>query len=271
MPDYTADNRRWWDEVTPVHIEKYGDQFVGVDEFLAGQTSLDPLELAELGPVQGKRLLHLQSHFGLDTLSWAREGAKVTGLDFSGVAIKKARGLARQAGLEATFIETNVYEARPLLDPPYDIVYTSRGVLNWLHDLDVWAKLIADSLSPGGVFYLMELHPLLFVIDLDKQQRLELKYPYFHSRDALPGEPGEGDYADPLYIPKAPTWEWSWSLGDVVSALAGAGLRIEFLHEWPWLFYKAMPVMKEHQPGRWIIPGYEDKIPLTYTLKALRK
>ncbi len=270
MNDYFNDNQAWWDEVTPVHEKTYGNLFVGIDEFLGGKTTLEPLELEEMGPVPGKSLLHLQCHFGLDTLSWVREGASVTGIDFSEKSIQLAQNIAEQAKLPAKFIQSNIYDLPNVLKQQFDIVYTSRGVLNWLPDLEKWAEIIHRYLKPGSMFYTMELHPMLFVLDETRSGEIELKYPYFSTGEPLVSEADETDYADHSFIPKSRTWEWSWSVGDVVSALSGVGLHIEFLHEFPWTFYKALPGMVETEPMRWVIPGKEKHLPLCYTLRATR-
>ncbi len=266
---HRKDNLRWWNEVTPVHVKSYGTHFVGVEEFLSGRTALDPLEIDEIGPVSGKSLLHLQCHFGLDTLSWAREGATVTGIDFSEEAIQTAQKLAERAALTAHFIQSDLYELPFNLDGQFDVVYTSRGVLNWLDNIERWAEIIRHFLKPGGIFYLMEIHPFLFTLDLDEKGRPAIVEPYFHSNEPLLCESGDPDYADETFYPKSQTWEWGWSLGDVINALVKAGLRIEFLHELPWSFYKALPNMEEVETGRWTLPGFEGKLPLTYSLRAV--
>ncbi len=153
-------NRSLWDELTPVHLRSYG-----VERFLAGEPWLPKRILEEVGDVQGKSLLHLQCHFGLDTLAWAREGAVVTGVDFSPEAIKAAEELSKQANLPARFICSDIYDLPEVLDEQFDIIFTSIGVLCWLKDLDVWARIIADHLKPGGVFYIMEGHPLITTFD----------------------------------------------------------------------------------------------------------
>lgn len=166
-------NRAFWDELTPVHLRAYG-----VERFLAGERWLPEEILNEVGGVQGKSLLHLQCHFGLDSLAWARQGAKVTGADFSPQAIEAARELAERANLPAKFVCSDIYDLPKHLEGSFDIVFTSIGVLCWLKDLNTWAKVIAHFLKPNGFFYIMDGHPLLYTFDDEGQWRFTLSY--FH-------------------------------------------------------------------------------------------
>ena len=149
-------NRAHGDEATPIHVRS---AFYDVAAFKAGKTSLQRIEIEELGDVKGKTLLHLMCHFGLDTLSWARAGALVTGVDFSSEALVQARGLAEELNIPAHFVETNIYELPSVLEERFDIVFTSYGVLCWLPDLAEWARIIARSLRQGGTFHMLEDHP----------------------------------------------------------------------------------------------------------------
>ena len=155
-----AGNRKLWDEITPVHLRSYG-----VERFLAGERWLPKEILEEVGDVRGLSLLHLQCHFGLDSLAWVRQGAQVTGVDFSPIAIDSARGLSRHADLPAEFICSDVYDLPGNLTGQVDLVFTSIGILCWLNDLTAWAGVIAHFLKPGGVFYVMDGHPLLYTFD----------------------------------------------------------------------------------------------------------
>ena len=148
-------NRAYWDEIAPVHARAYRE----IDLLRNGEAILDEIELREVGEVEGKTLLHLQCHIGTDTLAWARRGAIVTGVDFSPQSIALARQLQKELGLRATLICANLYELPGVLDQRFDVVYTSRGVLCWLRDLQEWARIIAHFLKPGGIFYIMESHP----------------------------------------------------------------------------------------------------------------
>lgn len=206
---------------------------------------------------------------GLDTLSWARRGARVTGVDFSSKAVAAASSLAAETGIEARFICADVYEAPDVLDETFDIVYTSHGVLGWLPDLRGWAQVVARFASPGGIFYLNEFHPFAFVFD-DSDQATELRvaYPYFHSPEPLK-LPVRGSYADPEAVVRTPV-EYSWvhSLGDVITSLVEAGLEIRYLHEFPFSSFRILPLMTRRDDGTWELPG--GSLPAEYSVMAAK-
>jgi 2-polyprenyl-3-methyl-5-hydroxy-6-metoxy-1,4-benzoquinol methylase len=170
-------NRALWDEWTAIHERS---EFYDLDEFRRGGIRLREYEIAEIGPVDGKDLLHLQCHFGIDSLSWARLGARVTGADFSPRAIALARSLANELHLEARFVESNLYDLPANLDGDFDVVYTSRGVLGWLPDIHDWARVVAHFVRPGGLFYITEIHPVANAFENEGVQpgELRLAYPY---------------------------------------------------------------------------------------------
>ena len=261
-------NRDRWDELVPLHARS---AFYDVEGFKAGKSSLRPLELAELGDVAGKSLLHLQCHFGLDTLSWARLGARVVGVDFSEQAVALARSLARELDLPAEFVGAGVYDLPGVLVGAFDIVFTSYGVLCWLPDLRRWAATAAHFLKPGGVLYLAEIHPFAMVFD-DRAAGPELRvaYPYFHAPEPLRTEP-QGTYADrAAEVRHRTSYEWVHSLGDVVNAVLGAGLRVEFLHEFPYCICGILPGMIAGADGWWRLPEGQGSIPLLFSLKATK-
>ncbi|HEV2762527.1 MAG TPA: class I SAM-dependent methyltransferase, partial [Pyrinomonadaceae bacterium] len=232
--DYFKANRTLWDASTAIHERS---AFYDVPGFKAGKSSLKPVELEEVGDVRGKSLLHLQCHFGLDTLSWARLGARVTGVDFSPEAVRLARSLAAELNLEARFVLSNVYDLPAALGEQFDVVFTSYGVLCWLPDLARWAQTVAHFLKPGGTFYAVEFHPVALTLD---DEGRPFKYPYFHSPEPLNFE-GAGDYADRAADFPHASYEWFHPLGDIVTSLINAGLRIEFLHEFPFSSYATWP------------------------------
>jgi SAM-dependent methyltransferase len=264
MEEYLKNNLDLWNELTPIHARS---AFYDVEGFKQGKCTLDSIELGEVGDVTGKSLLHLQCHFGMDTLSWARFGAEATGVDFSDKAITLARSLSNETGIRTDFICSDIYQLPEVLSKKFDIVFTSRGVLGWLPDLDRWAKVIAHYLKPGGFFYIIEGHPFMMVFDEKESSELKVRYPYFHNPEPDKWAP-EQDYADKQAIITHPSYEWAHSLSDIVTSLINAGLRIEFLHEFPDIRYKQFPFMDEYKPRHWHIKG--DMIPLTFSLKATK-
>ena len=257
-------NRRNWNERTPVHA---ASDFYDVEGFKAGRITLRDLERGEVGEVSGKTLLHLQCHFGLDTMSWARLGAKPTGVDFSDAAIDLAQSLNDESGLGVRFIHSNIYDLPDVLDEQFDIVFTSYGVLCWLPDLDRWARVVSNHLKPGGVFYIAEFHPLMGTFEQSEAGKIRPAWSYFENEFFFEGN--ERSYAgtDPI---ESPNYEWGHSLGEIVTALTGAGLVIEFLHEFPFICYQAFPVMEKSEDGWWRFPDHNDSIPQTFSIRATK-
>lgn len=267
--DPLAANLARWEEQVDIHI---GSDFYRVAEFRAGETSLDPLILSEIGDVAGKRLLHLQCHFGLDTLSFARMGAEATGLDFSPRAIAEAEKLAADLSLDAHFVLARVDEAAEKAGAGYDIVFSSWGVLMWLPDLEVWARNIAACLKPGGFFYLAEGHPMTWTLD-DEGSTIEENFRIVRSYFLNGPQQWDNahDYAEPdVTLTHFRSNEWQHTLGEVVTALAKAGLRIEFLHEHDKLVWPAVPSMTRLDEHHFGAPEGAPRLPLSYSLKARR-
>lgn len=257
-------NQALWDEIAPIHLKAYNE----VALLREGKEVLDEIELREVGPVAGKSLLHLQCHIGTDTLSWARHGAEVTGVDFSTQSIACANRLAEELDVPARFIYSNIYDLRAVHDASYDIVYTSKGVLCWLKDLKEWGRIIAHYLKPGGIFYLMESHPVVMALEEEKSGELSFAYPYFHKAAPTEWAAGDPDYADTDYVPQHGSSEWEWAVGDIVNALIEAGLRLELVNEYEKLFFRMFPSMTT-EDNRWFrLPEYSRKLPLLLTLRA---
>ena len=264
---YVEANRRNWDERVPIHRRS---AFYDVAGFLAGRNVLEPGEAEEVGHVAGKSLLHLQCHFGMDTLSWARLGAEVTGLDFSPEAVRAARELAAEAGLGGEFVQANVYDAvEALPGRTFDVVYTGQGALNWLPDMEAWAATAARLVAPGGCFYLFEFHPFGDVFDDEAPDALRIRYPYFPRTEPLYfDDPGTYTDAEAKTVHND-SYEWPHSLGEVISALAASGLTIEFLHEFDHLMWKGMECMAPgEEPNIWVIPEHRESVPLMYSIRA---
>lgn len=266
MDKYFKGNQKYWNELTPVHERA---AFYDVAGFKAGKSHLKSIELAEVGDVKGKSLLHLQCHFGLDTLSWARMGAEVTGADFSEKAIELARSLSNETGLKAHFILSNIYDLPELLKEQFDIVFTSYGILAWLPDLEAWAKIIAGFLKPGGFFYIVEGHPLSLVFDDSKDiSELKVTNSYFHKPEPDKWE-GEPSYTDKNAIISNPSYQWTHQISDVINAIISVGLDIEFIHEFPLAAYQQYPFLEKSPDGWYRLEG--NKLPLTFSLKAFNK
>ena len=255
-------NRAHWNESTPIHA---ASDFYDVAGFKAGWITLKDLERREMGDVSGKTLLHLQCHFGLDTMSWSRRGAKATGVDFSDAAIDLARSLSDELGLNARFICANVYDLPQLLQEQFDVVFASYGVLIWLPDLAEWARVVSNHLKPEGVFYIVEFHPLFGLFEPQESGDWRPRYRYFHEQmyfdDVEPSYAGGPPIA-------TPTYEWQHTLGDIVTALLDAGLRIEFLHEFPYCHYQAFPVMVQGEDGWWRLPAHRESVPQMFSIMA---
>ncbi len=263
-------NRDHWNELTPIN---QASDFYDLDGFKAGKSSLSSIEVGELGDVSGRSLLHLMCHFGLDTLSWARLGARVTGVDFSDRAVDLAKSIAGDVGVDASFVRSDVYDLPRVFQPDekFDIVFTSYGVLAWLPDLERWAQVVARYLKPGGTFYMVEFHPFADVFD-DREGVAELKvhYPYFHDPKPIRFEPGVS-YADDSAPVTTPTYEWHHGVGDVLDALISAGLRIEFFHEFPFCVYRKLPFMELGDDGWWRLKGQDGSIPLIFPSRPRRR
>ena len=258
MDDRVAVNRRHWNDRVPTHV---ASEFYDVAGFVDGRVTVAPFELDEVGDVRGKRLCHLQCHFGLDTLTWARRGAEVVGLDFSKPAIDQARRLAKQTGLDhrASFVTADVYDARDVVEGTFQVVYVSFGALTWLPDIERWAAVVASLLRRRGFLYLAEFHPVPIAVRWDE--------PY-GGGVALFDEV-DTTYADPdARVAAAANWQFTHGLGDIVTAVAAAGLRVEWLHERPvspfWNMEDDAKVRDEQ--GMWHMPG--STLPLSFSMKA---
>ncbi|TDD77785.1 class I SAM-dependent methyltransferase [Actinomadura darangshiensis] len=263
--DYLRVNQALWDERVPIHL---ASDFYDLAGFKAGGQTLRPFELDEVGDVTGRELVHLQCHFGLDTLSWARRGAHVTGLDFSEKAIGAARAVAEETSLQARFVAADVYDATTVLGETYDIVYTGLGALCWLPDIDRWAGIAASLLRPGGFVYLAEFHP--FADTLDDEEGRTLTYDYFAEGPQIWDEPGAGSYADPQApVKHTRSVEFSHGLGKVVTALTTAGLQIDFLHEHDYTLWQRFSVLEKHNTA-YRLPKGHPRLPLMYSIRATK-
>lgn len=275
LDEYLAANRARWDESVAIHATS---EFYGVDRFLAGESTLLPLDIEEVGDVEGKSLLHLQCHFGLDTLSWARLGADAVGLDFAPSAIETACEIAQRAALSAQFVESELYASLDVLRDrigTFDIVYVNLGALCWLPDVAGWARVCAGFLRDGGILYVRDVHPVTQSLDDEASAGdLRLLYPYFEQSQPQHWAGGE-DYADDsASLEHHDSYEWNHSLGEIVTAVIDAGLQVELLHEQEWTVYRALPWLVETERGIWRLPdrdGQADRrLPLMFSLRATK-
>ena len=257
-----------------MHAQGSGAEFYRIEQWLAGESKLAPWEIEEMGSVVGKSLLHMQCHIGTDTLSWAREGARVTGLDFSQNAIAEAERFADILGfVDARFVVSRVSEAAEALEgEQFDIIYTGRGALCWLPDLKEWARVCATLLKPGGTLYLEESTPTVNILDSEEGPdglRLVPKYNLFNEGPI--SEIGEGSYADPDWPGERVTHCWEYRYGTIFNALIEEGFRIEFLNERDELFFAPWPEFFEtSRPNYWRLKKGNVPMPLSFTLKAAR-
>jgi SAM-dependent methyltransferase len=261
-----AINKARWSEVVEIHARS---AFYRVAEFLKGEDVLSPIESAEIGPLQGKRLLHLQCHLGLDTLCLARRGAIATGLDFSPEAIAKAEEISQASGIPARFVEGNVYDTPKLIAERFDAVYVTWGAICWLPDIARWAEVVARMLAPGGFLYLLEGHPYAQVLEQTAADGpLIASYDYFQGADPLIFR-DQASYADAsAKIVNRESHEWNHTIGSILNALIGAGLVPEWLHEHDRLAWRLYKCLEEGPDRMFRLPAGRPKLPLAFSLKA---
>ena len=260
--DFIAINKALWNAKTPHHIKS---DFYRNDAFKAGENSLNSIELELLGDVKGKSILHLQCHFGQDSLSLARIGAKVTGIDLSDEAVDAAQQLNDELGLDAEFICCNIYDLPKVLDKKFDIVFTSYGTIVWLPDLKPWAKLISNYLVPGGAFVFAEFHPVVWMFDNHVKY---VQYSYFN-REVIE-EVESGTYADQAAEISLNSMTWNHELAEVIQPLLQENLRMVSFAEFDYSPYACFPEVTEVAPRKFQIPGMEGKLPMVYALKMMK-
>jgi ubiquinone/menaquinone biosynthesis C-methylase UbiE len=260
---YLEINKSLWNGKTEIHVKS---DFYDVESFKKGKSSLNYIELEALGDVKGKSILHLQCHFGLDSLSWSRLGAKVTGIDLSDKAIEKAKSLNKELGLDAEFICSNVYDLKNVLDKKFDIVFTSYGITGWLPDLDKWAEIISHFMKPGGTFFMVEFHPFLWMFDKNYEKII---YSYFDRGPII--EEQKGTYAEWDAEFTHLSYEWCHSLSEIIGSLMNRGLKLESFKEYPLSVYNCFNKAAKQEHGYWEVEGLEDKIPMMFSIKAVKE
>ena len=261
MDEYIEANKSSWGSIAAEHYQTFKKMLS------ANEPILNPVQIQELNNIQDKKVIHLQCNTGADTISLARMGAKVTGVDLVPENIYYARKLAAEFGInDARFIESNVLEIMEKHDEKYDIVYTTEGVLCWLPDLYLWARNIRHLIADDGFLYVMDGHPFFMVWDENSLPELVIEYPYFcksADRDEWIGgyatQPKEGV-----------NYSWMYTMSEIINALSQAGMHIEWFHEFDWLYYE-LPEKKQikDKNGNWVFPEHLERLPYTFSLKAV--
>ena len=259
---YFEVNKATWNEKVKVHAKS---DMYDLEAFKNGKSSLMNYELDALGDVKAKSLLHLQCHFGQDTLSWSRLGAKCVGVDLSNEGIKLAQKLNEELNLDAEFVCCNVLDTSKYVKDEFDIVFTSYGTIGWLPDLKPWARMIAKRLKKGGIFYIAEFHPIVWMFDYTEGKPI-MKYGYM--QDEVIYEEYEGTYANQSSKMISKEYGWNHGLGEVVTALTEAGLHIDYLKEHDESPYNVLPDLIETKSGNYVT---KDKLyPLIFEIKATK-
>lgn len=261
--NYIAINKESWNNKTQHHFES---DFYDLEGFLKGNTSLQETELKLLGDISGKSILHLQCHFGQDSISLSRLGAKVTGVDLSDKAIEKANELAIKTKSQTTFICCDIYDLPKHLDKQFDIVFTSYGTIGWLPDLDKWAKIVSRFLKPGGRFVFVEFHPVVWMFDDDFEK---IEYSYFKAGAIIETE--EGTYADRNANIRQENVTWNHSMSEVVNSLIRNDLIINSLDEFDFSPYNCFNNTIEYEAKKFRIAHLDNKIPMVYAIQCTKK
>jgi SAM-dependent methyltransferase len=258
MKDYLEVNKKLWNDKVEVHA---ASDFCNVDAFIAGETVLNSIELELLGNIKGKSILHLQCHFGQDSIELSRMGAKVTGVDLSDKAIDKARWLAEKCGTDTKFVCADIYDAPNHLDAQFDIVFTSYGTVGWLPDMDKWASVVNHFMKPDGKFVFADFHPVVWMMDYEFSK---IEYSYFNVEAII--EENEGTYADREANLKNKEISWNHPMSEVIGALIAQGLKLIDLKEFDYSPYPCFKNLVKIEDKKYQVQGLEGKLPMAYAL-----
>ena len=261
--DYIKINRASWNRKTDTHMES---DFYDMKGFLDGKTSLKSIELNLLGDIKGQSILHLQCHFGQDTLSLGRLGARVTGVDLSDKAIERAGELASKTKIDAKFICCDLYDLPNHLKEEFDIIYTSYGTIGWLPDINKWGQVISHFLRPGGKLVFVEFHPVVWMFD---NEFSKVEYNYFNSGPIVETE--TGTYANRDANLTLEYVMWNHSIGEVMNSLINNGLEVISLEEYDYSPYNCFNFTVEPEPGKYRIKHLGNKLPMVYSIEARKK
>lgn len=263
MENYLDINKASWNERTEFH---FNSEFYGQDEFMNGKNSLNSIELELLGDVSHKKILHLQCHFGQDTLSLSRLGAKAVGVDFSDKAIEIARKTAEELRLDTKFVNCDIYDLPNHLHEDFDIVFTSYGTIGWLPDLNLWAKIISGYLKPGGKFVMADFHPVVWMFDDNFEK---IGYNYFKDEPII--EEMDGTYAEKNAPIKVKSMSWNHSTSELLNSLLQNKMVLDSFNEYDYSPYNCFKHTEEFSPGKFRIKHLENKIPMVYSILATKK
>jgi SAM-dependent methyltransferase len=261
--NYIEINRQSWNNKTETHLKS---EFYDLENFINGKTSLNSIELDLLGELKGKKILHLQCHFGQDTISLGRLGADVTGVDLSDKAIESAKKIAKDTKSNAKFICCDIYDLPNHLAEQFDIVFTSYGTIGWLPDIDKWANIVSQYLKPNGKFVFVEFHPVVWMFDDNFEK---IGYNYFNSGAIVESE--IGTYADKTADIQQEYVMWNHGLSEVMNSLIKNGLEINCLNEYDYSPYNCFNKTIEFEPKKYRIAHLENKIPMVYSIVATNK
>lgn len=261
--NYIEINRQSWNNRVDIHLKS---EFYDLDGFLNGKTTLNEIELSLLGDIKGKKILHLQCHFGQDTISLSRLGADVTGVDLSDKAIERAKQIAKDTNSNTKFVCCDIYDLPNHLDKKFDIIFTSYGVIGWLPDLNKWAKIISNFFKPNGKFVFIEFHPVVWMFDDNFEK---IAYRYFNSGAIIETE--NGTYADKKADITQSYVMWNHGLSEVINNLINNGLEINSLDEFDYSPYNCFNKTIEFEPKKFRIEHLDHKIPMVYSIVAKKK
>lgn len=261
--NYIEINKHSWNNRIDTHLNS---DFYNLKGFLNGETSLNPIELEILGDIKGKTILHLQCHFGQDSISLSRLGAEVTGVDLSNKAIESARKISNETNSNTKFICCDLYDLENHLDKKFDIVFTSYGTITWLPDLNKWGELISKFLKPNGKFVFVEFHPVVWMFDENFEK---IDYNYFNVEPIIETE--NGTYADKNAQITQSYVTWNHSMSEVISSLLNNSLKLEHIQEYDYSPYSVFSNMVEFEPKKYRINHLGNKIPMLYSIVAKRK
>lgn len=261
--DYININKQTWNNKTDVHI---ASEFYDMKSFLDGKSTLNTIELELLGDIKGKSVLHLQCHFGQDTMTLTRMGGKVTGVDLSDKAIERAKEFTAQLSLDTTFVCCDIYDTPKYIDEKFDIVFTSYGTIGWLPDLDKCANIVSQFLKPDCKFIMADFHPVVWMYDNDFAA---VFYNYFNVEPIIEDE--SGTYADRYSEIEAKTIGWNHPISEILNALINSALEINCFNEYDYSPYNCFNETEEFEPNKFRIKRFENKIPMVYAIKASKK